>query len=607
MKPMFMQTKETMCNIKLILGAHYRSLVLFLGTISFNSLLDGFSIATIYPLVYAVLDEQRKLFYVDTINGLLGCHLNTESFSIAFLLVIAALFFLKFVFVMLAYYQQYNISRMIEVRLQSHILQGYMKRKYDFFVRSKVGDLIQRQMVHTFSCRDGILSLCEVVKDMFSILFVLLVLCWVSPKLITALIVLLLAVMGMYMWLARVRIYKKSMEHATLQEYVYSLAEEAINGMREIKIYGAERYFEDNFRRSALKQAKIYVKNATLAISPQPTMKFIVVVAIIAVMIFMVRAKAGGIQIVPLLAVYAGGIHRLVLLSSAINSGIMQMGIAIPSINIVGELLTSDSTDIEVSGGSQKVEKFNRDIVFAHVYFSHAGLSKDHLDNISATFEKGRSYGIIGPSGCGKSTLVDLIIGLYRPRSGRILIDGTDLSQIDISSWRQRIGVVSQNVFLFGGSIIQNIAFGCDPRDVDKAKAQEAARLSGFEEVVDRLQNGYESYVGEKGYKLSGGERQRLSIARAVYRDPDIYIFDEATSALDSYSEMRIQKAINALSYRKKLIITITHRLSTVIHMDRLIVMEEGKIIESGTHAELMQQSGYYSNLYRTQHQSLPI
>ena len=224
--------------------------------------------------------------------------------------------------------------------------------------------------------------------------------------------------------------------------------------------------------------------------------------------------------------------------------------------------------------------------------------------DVSFSIAEREFVSIVGPSGCGKSTLVDLIVGLYPPAEGKVLVDGHDLHNITLGDWRRSIGFVSQNAYIFSGTIEENIAFGSEEGSVDQDRLKEAAEVAGFLEVIERLPNGYQTEVGEKGFKLSGGERQRLAIARAVYKNPSIFIFDEATSNLDSYSERKIQQAIEILKANGKTLIVIAHRLSTIANADEILVMREGQMIEKGRHDQLMKLNGFYSELHHTQHAS---
>jgi ATP-binding cassette subfamily B protein/subfamily B ATP-binding cassette protein MsbA len=220
------------------------------------------------------------------------------------------------------------------------------------------------------------------------------------------------------------------------------------------------------------------------------------------------------------------------------------------------------------------------------------------LSDVSFCLPKGRMLALVGPSGAGKSSIADLLTGLYAPTEGRILVDGVPLERLELASWQQRLGVVSQDTFLFNASISENIAFGIPGATPDQIKAAcAAAQAAGF---IENLPEGYNTLVGERGYRLSGGQRQRLSLARAILRDPELLILDEATSALDSQSERLVQEAIERFE-RNHTVLVIAHRLSTIVGADELLVLDGGRVVQRGIHNSLRDEPGVYGHLWRQQ------
>jgi ABC-type multidrug transport system fused ATPase/permease subunit len=220
------------------------------------------------------------------------------------------------------------------------------------------------------------------------------------------------------------------------------------------------------------------------------------------------------------------------------------------------------------------------------------------LKNISFSIRKGMVVGIVGISGSGKTSLIDLLLRLYEPIEGKIFVNKMDIRNLAVDSWRAKFGVVGQDAFLFDETIEDNIRFGQDALPLEQI--EKAARSAGIEDLIRRLPRGYQTIVGERGLRLSGGERQRLALARALLRDPEILILDEATSNLDSHSEHFIQNALAEIQ-KTKTAIVIAHRLSTIVDSDLILVVEHGKIIESGTHEHLLKLQGRYSHLWELQ------
>jgi ATP-binding cassette, subfamily B, bacterial MsbA len=240
-----------------------------------------------------------------------------------------------------------------------------------------------------------------------------------------------------------------------------------------------------------------------------------------------------------------------------------------------------------------------KEIEFRNVSLSYQDIQRNALNNLSFVIPKGKIIALVGSSGAGKSSILDLLVRLYDPSEGMIFVDGVDLRTYELGSWRDQLGVVSQDTFIFNESIQENILFG--HLTANSEQVMEAAKLAHAHEFIERMPQGYQTMVGEKGYRLSGGERQRLALARVFLRDPQILILDEATSSLDSHSERLIQDAIEIFIQRKKTIIVVAHRLSTIYKADEILVLNEGELIEKGTHLDLLNKRGSYFNFWSIQ------
>jgi len=258
-----------------------------------------------------------------------------------------------------------------------------------------------------------------------------------------------------------------------------------------------------------------------------------------------------------------------------------------------------DSKYIEKWHGERREERLTGDIAYENVSFSYPSApDKTVINNLNLKFKPGESIAFVGPSGSGKSTLANLLLGLYAPTEGRILIDGVPQSEWDMRWIRRQMAVVMQDSILLSGSVFDNIRFARPSATTDEV--HEAARLANAEEFILRMPEGYDTAVGERGGSLSGGQRQRIAIARSILRNPPVLILDEATSALDYESERLIQEALERLS-EGRTVITIAHRLSTIKNADRIIVLRDGVIVEQGNFKELSDQKGVFSELITAQ------
>ncbi|HLH89451.1 MAG TPA: ABC transporter ATP-binding protein/permease [Xanthobacteraceae bacterium] len=252
--------------------------------------------------------------------------------------------------------------------------------------------------------------------------------------------------------------------------------------------------------------------------------------------------------------------------------------------------------------GDMPAAPLREGVIFENVTFRYKPDEPDVIRNVSAAIERGKMVAVVGPSGAGKSTLMALIARLYDPQHGRVTVDGIDLRELDMHSWRRRVSVVTQDIFIFNDTVANNIRFGRGDIAMDRVRA--AAELAAASEFICELPQGYDTILGDRGVRLSGGQQQRIAIARAILADPDLLIFDEATSNLDTFTERAIQHAMEQISH-KRTVLVIAHRLSTIRRADKIIVLEAGAIVEEGSHRELLRRRGIYWEM--VEHQRLDL
>ena len=253
--------------------------------------------------------------------------------------------------------------------------------------------------------------------------------------------------------------------------------------------------------------------------------------------------------------------------------------------------------DIKDSKNAKKMEHVKGAITFDHVSFEYPDDHVPVLEDINITVRPGERIALVGPSGGGKTTMCNLLPRFYDTTSGSITIDGQDIKNVTLQSLRSNIGVVQQDVYLFSGSVYENISYGRP--GATREEVMEAAKLAGAHEFITELQDGYDTYVGERGVKLSGGQKQRISIARVFLKNPAILILDEATSALDNESEYLVSQSLEKLAVGRTTL-TIAHRLTTIQGADRILVLAGNKIVEEGNHEQLLEKKGMYYQLYTT-------
>jgi ATP-binding cassette subfamily B protein/subfamily B ATP-binding cassette protein MsbA len=331
-------------------------------------------------------------------------------------------------------------------------------------------------------------------------------------------------------------------------------------------------------------------------ITPISTLLPIIAISLIAtasVIVFQNRQSG----ILPSLVTFVLALQRLNIRLSSISNIFNRYASNNAQIERLN-LILDDSDKQFVREGGIPFTRLQKEIELKNVALRYNPDTTPALANVNLIIPHGTTVALVGSSGAGKSSLADLLVGLYEPSEGVVLIDGIDMQTINLTSWQKRLGVVSQDTFLFNASIAENIAYGVPA--ASRAAIEAAARASQAAGFINALPDGYETVIGERGYRLSGGQRQRISLARAILREPELLILDEATSALDSESERLVQEAIERFE-RNHTVLVIAHRLSTIVNADLICVMESGQIVERGLHQELLAAGGIYSRLWQQQ------
>ena len=384
---------------------------------------------------------------------------------------------------------------------------------------------------------------------------------------------------------------------------VNSTLENSITGIRETKAYVAHHHEKRKFADTNEKFAKYRCQSMRWIGIYSSVMEFLTDLLYLVIIfiggVFMIQEKLNAADFTAFLLyinMFINPIHRFVTLFEQLQEGMS-------GFSRFYEIIT---TPDEVDGGTVEIDDIRGDVSFENVTFSYITDDNDGdkavISNLSLKLKAGNTVALVGPSGGGKSTICNLIPRFYNVQSGRITVDGVDVMDITLDSLRRNIGMVSQNVFLFDGTVRENIAYARP--DASDEEIINAAKKANIHDFILTLDNGYDTEVGERGVKLSGGQRQRISIARVFLKNPKLLILDEATSALDNVTEMQIQSSLEELS-KGRTVIVVAHRLSTVKNADEIVVIDKTGIVERGSHEELLAMNGEYNKLYSYQFKAI--
>ncbi len=484
----------------------------------------------------------------------------------------------------------YTSNRMAELR--TRLFSAYMNAPYPFFLRRNSSELLRNANQECRQiARQVLRSLLRLLTQSTILLLVIVMLIIVQP-IATAVMIVTLGIAGGGLVLklqhkvrqyGRVAVDERNASNKCLQQ--------GVEGIKEARVLGCENSFVTEFRGSARKAARSDRFRETAQKIIAPYLETVGVLTMLLVAVALVWGFGQSVkQAIPMLALFAVALARLRGVVSGMINNFTRLRYSLASVEPVYKdlhrlkPLTSDNqmeaTEVET------LDLQNR-ISIENLTFHYDNTETPAVTDVSLSFPQGASVAFVGPTGAGKTTMVDLILGLLQPTEGRITVDGTDIRD-NLRGWQKNIGYIPQSIYLLDDTIKNNIALGIPEDDIDATTLRRAVSAAQLDDMVERLPEGVETHVGERGVRLSGGQRQRIGIARAIYHNPDVLVMDEATSNLDSATERAIVESVNELKGNRT-IIMIAHRIATVKRCDRLFFLEEGRLQGQGTYQELIE------------------
>jgi ABC-type multidrug transport system fused ATPase/permease subunit len=563
-------------------------------------ILESAVVALVVPLVYAIVDPSRM---VGTVIGRLLLEVTgTSSLDQIFgfvALAIVALLIVAAIATSVTSYLAERHSANCRDRMARQLLTSCVEVPYLWITRQNTSVLV-RQIYDDVRIwrKEFIHSLLMMLQCLIMIAAPTSVAIAIAPSEgLLALLVVAVVASSIVLVLRRRIVHIADASRLASNQAVRSVTQ-ILGGMREIRISGRTSFFIDQFDRYHRRFNALGITSRMLGSAPAAIMNFLGQVAFIATALILWMQGTPGSEVAAQLALIGVVVSRVVPAFSRLASQTAVMFRSAPTVKallaLIDDIEYARKNANKVRGGSRPIPIDWKTLTLDNVSFRYPGLANNSIDRVSIALERGQTYGFVGRSGSGKTTLTNIILGLLDPTLGSVRIGGEPITNFDLDDWQRRFGYVPQDVFIWDGTLRENITFGTP--DAESLPLGELIRRARLDDVVQGLEGGLDVMVGERGRRFSGGQIQRLAIARALHRNPEILFLDEATSALDSITEAEIQKSIEALD-ANTMVLIIAHRVATLRTCDRIFVLDKGQIIAAGTYTELLEKSEIFRGL----------
>jgi ATP-binding cassette, subfamily B, bacterial PglK len=568
-----------------------------LGTLASTviAVFDMVAIALVLPLVNLAGGERPDHPALELLTRALGIS-DQRTLTLVVAALVVGLFIVKDLLSMAFAWWLGGFKAFNRARLSARLLYYYLRAPYLETARRSTGDLIRTMSEAVIQVYGSVVySLMNLVNASLAVVAIVLALLWSAPVPTVALIAYLGIASLMYLLVMRPRVERAGSMSAEATAASWRGALAALGAKKETKLRSSEEFFVTTFREASMRGARATRLAEFIGAVPRFVLEILFIVAVGVILATSTSNSAVGDVGVVALFVAAGFriLPNITLLVGAVNS----LRFGMPFLDLVHADMVSMRDLPPVSDSPSTPRHLSREIRVQGVTFSYPGSSRPALDAVTLVVPKGSSVALVGGSGAGKSTLVDVILGLFEPQAGGVVVDGTDIRE-DLPAWQAGIGYVPQEVFLLDGTLAENIAFDRHPQDIDQELLRECIARAQLDDLVASLPDGVRTQLGEGGSRLSGGQRQRVGIARALYRRPSLLVLDEATSALDNETEHRVAEAVYGLS-GEVTVLVVAHRLSTVKNVDEVVLLEDGRVRATGTFTELRARSDAFDRLVR--------
>ena len=546
-----------------------------------GSVLELLAVAIFSPYIEILTGAQSDNSYM---NRIIDSFLDGRDIGYRVVVVSALIIFIYVVKNLFLSYEKntiYKYSYSVQHRVAKELLSSYMEMPYTFHLKTNPAELIRTIRSDAGNFAMVVIHVIELMMELLVCMVLGIYLIIVSP-IISGIIVSMLAVVTLaYIKLAKNKLHELGKQNQQYEATVYRDINQALGGIKEIKVLERNDFFLDEFSGALFKNLKILRISRLMSILPKYCIESLCIVGLMIAVIVMIQINGDNVgSFIPQIAVFVTAAFRLMPSVGRINEHTSSIDATMPSVELIyNDLKRVIDNKIDVIRSEKDVTFKQFDAVrLNNVEYKYPDAEKSVFVGVNIDIPRGKTVAFVGESGAGKTTLADCILGILKPISGKISVGNMDIFD-NLLLWHKNIGYIPQFIYLSDDSIMNNIAFGIKPEDINEEKVIEAAKKAKLYDFVCTLPDGFETVVGERGARLSGGQRQRIGIARALYHDPEILVLDEATSALDNETETAVMESIDGLHGMKTMII-IAHRLSTIENADLVFEVKDGQVIE---------------------------
>ena len=495
--------------------------------------------------------------------------------------------------------------------LSKRLLETYLYQPYSFFLNRNSASLGKNILdeILRFS-QFVLLQLIMVIKNIVLMISIFGLLLFFDPLMAIIVLLFLGSIYLIFFSFINKTLNRCGQIMTEASEMRFKIANEALTGIKELKILAHEQAFLNKFSIYSLRFANSLAVKRIISKLPKYVLEIIAFGGILVIVLYNLATKQNMDQVIPLISLYTFAAYRLMPALQGIFTGISEIRFNVPGLNMLYRDMIKRQRNmarqIEINNAAKPI-KIKKQLALKKVDFAYSGMNEPIVCDLNLNIPANTTVGFAGPTGSGKTTIVDIILGLLSPDQGCLFVDETPINKKNVVRWQKTIGYVSQDIFIFDDTIANNIAFGVSDDDLNWDSIERAVQIANLHAfIVNELPKGYHTLVGERGVRLSGGQRQRIGIARAIYHDPAVLILDEATNSLDGVTENAVMQAIHNLS-RRKTIIMIAHRLTTLKDCDLIYFIVQGRIKAQGTYNDLMSSNAQFRNMAKNESQSRNI